>query len=229
MLKMIGGAIMKKIMLLVLCFAWGSFALAGCSNNSEPFEEKSYTSDTQIHEIHLDVRDREIEVSLSEDEQVHIQYSENSKEYYAIAVSDENVLTMTSASDKEWTDYIGGKPSSENRKISLQIPNALLENLILSTTNEDITLSALTVTESIHISSNGGNITFGNLDVGNALYLTVKNGDISGTVIGRYEDFAILTEIKKGESNLPGHKDKGEKTLNVSSNNGNVTIDFQNS
>ena len=39
----------------------------------------------------------------------------------------------------------------------------------------------------------------------------------------------LSTEIKKGESNLPGHKNKGEKTLNVSSNNGNVTIDFQNS
>ena len=120
----------------------------------------------QIHrsvEINLDVQDREIEVSLSEDEQVHIQYSENSKEYYDISVSDENVLTMTSASNKEWTDYIGVKPSAENRKISLQIPNALLENLTLSTTNEDITLSALAVTGSINISSNGGNITFENL------------------------------------------------------------------
>ena len=100
---------MKKIISLVLCLILGSFILSGCSNSSEPFEEKSYTSDTQINEINLDVRDREIEVSLSEDEQVHIQYYENSKEYYDISVSDENVLTMTSASDKEWTDYIGGK------------------------------------------------------------------------------------------------------------------------
>ena len=122
-------------------------------------------------------------MSLSEDEQVHIQYYENSKEYYDISVSDENVLTMTSASDKEWTDYIGVKPSAENRKISLQIPDALLDTLTLSTTNEDISLPALAVTGSINISSNGGNITFGNLDVGNALYLTVKNGDISGTIV----------------------------------------------
>ena len=218
---------MKKILLFVLCFVLVSFILTGCSNNSEPFEKKNYTPDAQINEINLDVRDRQIEVSLSEDKQVHIQYSENSKEHYDISVSDKNALTMTSASNKEWTDYIGGKPSSEVRKISLQIPNALLENLTLSTTNEDITISALTVTESISISSNGGNITFGNLDIGNALCLTVKNGDISGTVVGSYENFSIETEIKKGESNLPGKKDEGEKTLNVSSNNGNVTIDFQ--
>lgn len=218
---------MRKIISLALCFALSVFAFAGCSNNSEPFEEKSYTPDTQINEIHLDVQDREIEVSLSDDEQVHIQYFENSKEYYDISVSGENVLNMASASNKEWTDYIGVKPAAKDRKISLQIPNALLKNLTLSTTNEDITISALAVTGDIRISSNGGNISFEKLDVGNAISLTVKNGDISGTIIGGYDDFAIQSEIKKGKSNLPDNKDGGEKMLNVSCNNGNISIDFQ--
>lgn len=165
-------------------------------------------------------------MSISEDDQIHISYFENSQETYDITVSDEQVLTMTSASNKDWTDYIGGKPSAENRKILLQIPDALLDTLTLSTTNEDISLPALAITKSINISSNGGNITFGNLEVGSTIYLTVKNGDISGTVVGSYDDFAIQTEIKKGESNLPDNKDGGEKTLNVSSNNGDVNITF---
>lgn len=217
---------MRKIILSVLCLLVSVFTLAGCSNNSEPFEEKTYTPDTQISEINLDVRDREIEVALSEDEQIHIQYSENSKEYYEIAVSDENVLTMTSTSDKEWTDYIDGKASAENRKILLQIPDALLENLTLSTTNEDVSLPVLAVTGSIDISTNGGNITFESLDVGNTLTLTAKNGDISGTVVGSYDDFVIQSEIKKGDSNLPDNKDSGDKTLKVSGNNGDVNIEF---
>lgn len=218
---------MKRIISLALCLLLGGFVLSGCSKSSEPFEEKSYTSDKQIKEINIDVQDREIEVSLSEDEQIHIQYSENSKEFYNISVSDEKVLNMTSASDKEWTDYIGTKPSAEDRKISLQIPNALLETVTLSTTNEDITLSALAVTASINISSNGGNIAFENLDAGSAITLNSKNGDITGTISGSYDDFAIQSEIKKGESNLPGDKDSGEKTLNVSCNNGNISIDFK--
>lgn len=217
---------MKKISSVVLFLILGSLILSGCSNSSQPFEEKNYTSDTEIKEIRLDVRDREIEVSLSEDGKVHIKYYENSKEYYDISVTEENVLAMTSASDKEWTDYIGGKPSAQNRKISLQIPNALLENLTLSTTNEDITLSALTVTQSINISSNGGNIAFGALSPGSALTLNVKNGNISGKIAGSYEDFAIQSEIKKGESNLPDNKDNGEKKLNVTCNNGDVSIEF---
>ena len=216
---------MKKIISLALCLVLGSFVLAGCSDSSEPFEEKSYTPDTQVREINLDAEDREIEVSLSPDEQVHIEYWENSKEYYEIAVSD-GVLTMTGASSKEWPDYIGVKSSDEGRKISLQIPDALLENLTLSTTNEDISLPELSVTGSVSISSNGGDISFETLDVGSALTLNVKNGDISGTVVGSYDDFAIQTEIKKGESSLPDEKDGGEKTLNVSGNNGDVNIEF---
>ena len=219
---------MKKIISLILCLMLSVFALSGCSNNSEPFEEKSYTSDMQIHEINLDVEDREIEVSLSEDEQVHIQYLENGKEYYDISVSEENVLTMVSASDKEWTDYFGGKPAAEDRKISLQVPNALLKNLTLSTTNEDITLSALTVNGSVNLSSNGGNIAFENIDVGSILTLNIKNGDISGAIIGSYDDFSIQTEIKNGESSLPDKKENGEKVLNVSSNNGDVNVEFIN-
>ena len=217
---------MKKIISLALCLVLGSFVLAGCSNDSEPFEEKSYTPETKVNEINLDVEDRAIEVSLSQDGEVHIQYSENSKEYYEISVSDDQVLTMTSASNKEWTDYIGGKPAAEDRKISLQVPDALLESLTLSTTNEDVTLPALAVTGSISISSNGGKITFENLEIGSALTLNVKNGDISGAIAGSYDDFAIQSEIKKGESNLPDHKDIGEKTLTVSSNNGDVNIEF---
>ena len=216
---------MKKIISRALCLVLSSFVLAGCSKSSEPFEEKSYTSDTQIQEISLDVQDREIEVTLSPDQQVHIQYFENSKEYYDLSVSDQNVLTMTSAANKDWTDYIGGKPSAEYRKITLQVPDALLEQLTLSTTNENISLSALAVTGSVSISANGGNISFGNLDVGSALTLEVKNGDISGAIVGGYDDFAIQSNSKKVEINLPEQKDGGEKNLNVSSNNGDVNIE----
>ena len=219
---------MKKIIALALCFVMSSFALAGCSGESEPFKKKNFTPDTQVNGINLDVRDREIEVVLSKDEQVHIQYSENSKEYYEISVSDGNLLTMVNASNKEWTDYIGGKPSAEDRKIVLQVPTAVLDTVILSTTNEDVFLPVLAVTGSIDVSTNGGNITFENLDVGNTLTLTVKNGDISGTVAGSYDDFAIQSEIKKGDSNLPNNKESGKKMLNVTSNNGDINIEFLN-
>lgn len=56
--------------------------------------------------------------------------------------------------------------------------------------------------------------------------LNVKNGNVSGTVVGSYDDFSIQSDIKKGESNLPDTKDGGGKTLHVSCNNGDVDIAF---
>ena len=205
---------MKKIA-WALCLGLGCLTLAGCSGSSEPFEAKTYTPEGQVQGVRLDVKDREVEVALSPDGQVHIQYRENSKEFYEIALSDEKVVTMTSAANKEWTDYIGVSAGGEDRKITVQVPDGLLDSLEISTTNEDITLPELAVTGSVSLSSNGGSVR-----------LHVKNGDISGTVAGSYDDYSIQCSVKKGESTLPDSKAGGEKTLEAACNNGNVEISF---
>ena len=221
---------MKKIIVFALTLVFVMTLLAGCSSEEQTFTQKSYDTDgIQIKEISIDVRDRYIEVSLSTDNQIHIVYSESEKEYYDISVSDDNILTMTAADNKDWWDYIGSKPSVENRKISLQIPDSLLASLKLSTTNEDIQLSPLNVTGDIALSSNGGNISFEKMNAGSSITLTVKNGNINGSIIGSYDDYAIACEIKKGESNLPSEKESGDKMLSVNANNGDVKIEFCNS
>lgn len=218
---------MKKMIALLMSVVLGAACLTGCTNNGEAFTEKSYTTENkEITEICIDVRDREIEVMLSPDNQIHIDYFESSKEYYDISVSDDHTLTMTAESDKKWTDYIGGKSAAGSRKISLQVPNTLLKALKLSTTNEDITLPALAVIDDLSLSCRGGNIVFDKLDVGKSIYLDAKNGDISGTIIGSYDDYAISCNIKKGESNLPSSKEDGTKKLTVSNNNGDINIKF---
>lgn len=218
---------MKKMMSLFICITVGSAFLTGCSDTGETFTKKSYTAeDTQITELNMDVRDRQIEVTLSPDNQIHIDYFENSKEYYDLTVSDDHVLTMTAASDKDWTDYIGGKSAAEARKISLQLPDALMTKLNLSTTNETISLPALTVAGDLSLSSNGGSIVFDTLNVDDTITIQAKNGDISGTIAGSYDDYAISCDSKKGETNLPSDKENGTKTLVVSNNNGDIEIDF---
>ena len=218
---------MKKIISLVLCLALGGLVLSGCSGGEAQFEEKSYTPDAQVSAVTIDVQDRDVTVELSADGQVHIQYFESSEEFYDISASG-GVLTMTGATDKSWTDYIGLAPSAEYRKIVLQVPDAMLENLTITTTNEDITLPSLSVTGSASLDCNGGDISFDSLDVGTALTLNVKNGDVSGTVLGSYDDFAIRTEVKSGDSSLPESKDGGVKTLNVTANNGDVNVEISN-
>ena len=104
----------------------------------------------------------------------------------------------------------------------------MLENLTITTTNEDMTLPSLSVTGSVSLDCNGGDISFDSLDVGTALTLNVKNGDVSGTVLGSYDDFAIRAEVKSGVSSLPESKDGGVKTLNVTATNGDVNVEISN-
>ena len=133
---------------------------------------------------------------------------------------------MTADNSKEWTDYIGVKPSEENRIISLRIPDKLLDTLILSTTNEDIKLCELSAVGNISVSVSGGNISFEKLDADDSITLISKNGNISGLIIGSYDDFDITCETKKGKSNLPSDKQGGSKILKVSNNNGDTDIEF---
>lgn len=218
---------MKRIVILLMCFIFSTAYLTGCTNNYEAFTQKIYTAEgDEITEICIDVQDRQIEVVLSPDNQVHIDYVESSKEYYNISISDGHKLTMTAESDKEWTDYIGIKSNSGFGKISLQLPDTLLPVLKLSTTNEDISLPALTVIGDISLSSQGGNIIFDKLNVENTISLNAKNGDISGSIIGSYDDYAISCNVKKGKSNFPTSKENGTKTLKVSNNNGDIDIKF---
>ena len=115
----------------------------------------------------------------------------------------------------------------QNRTIRLRIPQNLLSSLTVKTTNEDITLPSLTVTDSVSIYVNHGNIQFDTLDAGNTITLETKNGNIKGTVLGSYDDFTIESFAKKGENSLPESKAGGNKILKVLTNHGDIEMDIK--
>lgn len=180
---------------------------SGCSNDNNSFIKKSYETDNEnFTSICINASDRQIEVTPSTDEQIHIDYYENDKEFYNISVSDDHVLTMTTETSKSLTDYIGGKTEENYRIISIQVPDNTLETLDISTTNEDITISPIFLLKDIKLDSNGGNINFEKINAGNEIALNAKNGNISGSITGGYDDFAISCKIKKDHCNLPANK-----------------------
>ena len=212
---------MKKRILIAVYLILVSSLFAGCS--TEHFTAREYTAEgSLVQSINVDVRDRRIDVSVSNDDMVHIDYFESSKEGYDITLSS-GVLTIEGISNKNWADFIGVKPSAENRRISIRVPAGILSSLDMNTTNENITIRDIAVSDSMSLSSNGGNVEFENLAVGKSLSMKSKNGNIKGSVLGGYDDFTINCDIKKGDCNLQ-NKDGGEKILNVSCNNGEVNI-----
>lgn len=220
---------MKKLLSL-LCVAIVSltlFAFTGCSNN-DTFTAKSYSSgESVIESVSIDTSDRQIDIGVSDDEQVHIEYFDGEKEYFDITVSESNALSVKLEFNKDWTDFIGSKAAAEYRKIIIKLPTTI-KTLSVITTNEKVNITSLTFADSVTISNNGGHIEFNKIAVGKALNLTAKNGDIKGSIIGGWDDFAITCTIKKGESNLPAEKIGGDKSLKANCNNGDINIEFIN-
>ena len=221
-----GDFIMKKLLsLLCVIVSLTLFALTGCSNN-DIFTAKSYSSgESVVESVSIDVSDRQINIGISDDEKVHIEYFDGEKEYFDISFSENNELAVKLTFNKEWTDFIGTKAAAEYRKMTVKLP-ATVKTLSVSTTNEKVNIESLTFANSVTVSNNGGNIEFEKMSVGKAISLTIKNGDIKGSVIGGWDDFDIACTIKKGESNLPAEKVGGDKSLKVNCNNGDINIEF---
>lgn len=216
---------MKKIGSCALLCALLLSLLSGCA--AETFTEEHYAADpAQISQIQLDLRDRQVEVIASTDGQIHLRYSQSDSEFYRIAEKD-GVLTMTSESNRKWYQYFGWKTNETHRIVVLELPPEALGSLAISTTNEDIRVSTLSVSDGISLSANGGNIAFDGLRAEGAIFLAVKNGDIQGTILGSYEEYSITCAIKKGESNLASNPNDTGKPLTISANNGDVDIQFQ--
>ena len=214
----------KSVIVLMVILSFAFLMFSGCSN-SGTFINKTFSSEELIiNNVILDVSDREVEVTASPDNQIHIDYFESEKEYYNISNTD-GTLKMALIFDKNWTDYIGTKANKKYRTIKLEIPNKLLNNLTIRTTNERIKVTELEVKETILLNSNGGNVEFEKLSAGEIINLTAKNGNIKGSVIGGWDDYTIKISIKKGESNLVD-KDGGEKVLIADCNNGNININL---
>lgn len=203
------------------------FALTGCTSG-DTFAEKAYASDERaIDKVIVQVEDRELEVSASEDDQIHIDYFDGEKEYLDISVSENKELTVKLVFNKNWTDYVGVKPSAEYRKIKIRVPDNLIAVFSASTTNASIKVNALSFMDSIRLDVNGGDIMCERVSVGKSIQLTAKDGDITGSIIGGWDDFSIACKIKKGECNLPTYKEDGEKALSADCNHGNINIAFE--
>lgn len=212
------------VLAAVLASAVTLLSLSACGGN-ETFAPGSYSCEgAAVADIRLDLSDREVKIERSQDGNIYIDYFASDKEYYDVAVEGGS-LSVGLVFDKDWTDYIGTKPEARFRQVTLRLPDALFASLDIKTTNADVHISPAAF-ESVAVDVNGGNIAFEELSAG-SIRLTAKNGNIAGSVLGGWDDFSITCSIKKGESNLPEHKEGGDRALTVECNNGDVDISFE--
>lgn len=146
---------------------------------------------------------------------------------YDISLSEEGVLSVTLDLDQSWTDFVGVQPAAEYRTVCIYLPQELTD-VSVSTTNEAISATGTIAAQNVSMSVNGGDLTFGKIAAEKSVTLNAKNGNITGTILGSWDDYAIACNVKKGECSLPENKTGGSKTLSVDCNNGGVEVEIAN-
>ncbi len=214
---------MRRIMIIVmLVLSTGLFA--ACSTGGT-FSAKSYTESTDgLKGLDVNVRDRMIKIMPSSDDDIHIDCFESEKEYYNLERSG-GKLRISYEQNKSWTDFIGTKTNEAYRSIIIRVPDSMLDDIAISTTNDDVVVNEVSVLKNLSITSNGGDVRLVKADAGSSISIENKNGNISGSIIGGYDDFSMDIHIKKGDSNLSS-KGGGSKSLEIRNNNGNINISF---
>ena len=218
---------MKKTAILFAAVGFGlAGSLSGCTND-EVFTAQQYAAEGEVVSLSVDVSDRAVKLMPSEDGKLRIDYYESEKTSYDISLSEEGVLSVTLDLDQSWTDFVGVQPAAEYRTVCVYLPQELTD-VSVSTTNEAISATGTIAAQNVSMSVNGGDLSFGKIAAEKSVTLNAKNGNITGTILGSYDDYAITCNVKKGESSLPENKTGGSKTLSVDCNNGDVEVEIAN-
>ena len=213
---------MKKIFYLVLCLIVSSLVLTSCNNN-ETFTENTYLATDEVLEINIDLNDKLVNVNVTDNTTVSITYYTSEKSGYDISLNN-GILNIVDTYNKEFGDFIGVQANINYRTLNVNVPSTLLNNLSVKTTNENINITNINSTN-ISLDCNNGDIVVPNINIIKEISLNIKNGNINGDIYGDYADFIVRCDIKKGNTNLINTM-TGTKILNVSSNNGDVNINF---
>ena len=218
---------MKKIAVAAAVAAFALMgAMSGCTSD-EVFTAQTYVGEGEVRSVSIDVSDRAVELAPSEDGKLRIEYYESDKTSYSISLSEEGVLSVTLDLDQSWTDFVGVQPSAEYRTIRVCLPQELTD-VSVSTTNEAISATGTISAQNVSLTVNGGDLSFEKISAGSSVTLNAKNGNITGTIVGSWDDYAITCNVKKGETSLPESKTGGSKTLAVDCNNGDVEVEIAN-
>lgn len=197
--------------------------LTGCTQDLHFVEmEKSFAE--RISTLNLDARDRRVVVSGTEDENLLFRYQDSEREILDFELT-ETTLDVDLVIERGFGDFFGIQADVSYRTIEIYVPQDSPLSLNISTTGEYVSIEGISV-ETLTISNNNGDITFTDITSTGDISLSTKNADITGNIIGSYDDYAIDVDIKKGDTNLPISKESGSKRLSISDNNGDVFVDI---
>lgn len=108
---------------------------------------------------------------------------------------------------------------------SVGVAGSTFTTLTVENDMGDVNLSATQVSEAVSCAVNMGSIGLDQL-ASPAITLDADSGNVTGTIAGRQEDYQITVETDLGDSNLQNQLGEGSHLLQVTTNMGNISLDF---
>ena len=110
--------------------------------------------------------------------------------------------------------------------ISINNTTAALDIKVKSS-NGQVVLDQVSAARNVNADTSNSGIKLTKLNVGRSVSCGTSNGKISGTIVGRMEEFSITSSTTNGDNNLPKKTDNGEKNANFKTSNSDIEIAFE--
>ena len=124
------------------------------------------------------------------------------------------------------SDITASSLRAENTSGGIDIDNVNSSAISAKTSSGGLRIEN-TSCDTINGKSTSGNIKIEALDAATEIVLQASSGGIHGSIVGKAEDFSIITNTTSGSSNLQ-NGNGGSKQLNCETTSGNIKIDFVN-
>lgn len=198
------------LLIFLVTFTFTGFDLSKLSTMPE-YEQKSYVSKTEITSVKIEDNNTEIYFDKSPDNNVHVRYCENDKDYYKITENGE--LEFKKVSERQWFDKafsinlnipsisvlipenFKGSINIETSNGKIDVKNISTDDFKASTFNGKIEISEVSASGAVKLKSSNGGINIDDVNSQNKITAETSNGKIST------DDISAKNEIKLATSN----------------------------
>ncbi|QSX06591.1 DUF4097 family beta strand repeat protein [Sedimentibacter sp. zth1] len=161
------------------------------------YEEKSYSTNTNIEKINIGDYDMSVDITPSPDDKIHIKYYENKKRKYII--SEKNGVLDIQKEKPSIINIFSMSIDFNNTKLSVKIPKNYNGELIVKTSNNSISISDINLGD-VSLTTSNGKIHSTNISCSSSLELKSSNASIDVENVKVSGD--IICDTSNGKTNL---------------------------
>lgn len=189
---------------------WNIFAM----ETQAPFEEKTFTSNSNITSIQIEDKNTPVILTKSSDDKVHITYYENNKRKYSI--SENGILSVKKINNYQWYDYFFNI-SFQIKSLTVEVPESFKGDITIDTNNAKISIEDLEVSNLTAVTSNGS-IELRSVKANENIETHTSNGsvDIQKITVGKLNIETSNAHITCKEIN--------STDLSAKTSNGRITL-----